>query len=194
MKRLRTGSVVPWLAAAVLVAGCGGGARKPPTISAGGSQWEVTTESPLDSVRAANPPLPAYGDTVASGPAVNVAAAAQPADTLGAPPDSGLALADVPVPDVPVPDPKDFTPGWRVQIFASPNMTTAETSAREARKRFTEPVYLEYEPPYYKVRVGDFLTRAEADAMATRARAVAPDYAKAWVVETLVLKPGGATR
>jgi cell division septation protein DedD len=87
---------------------------------------------------------------------------------------------------VALPDPEEFTPGWRVQIFASSAMASAEELAKEARRKFTEAVYVEYEPPLYKVRVGDFLTKPAAKQMATRVQAEGYD---AWVVETLVVRP-----
>jgi len=53
--------------------------------------------------------------------------------------------------------------GYRVQIGAFSSMESAERFADRVRSRFTVGVYVQYVPPYYKVRVGDFLTRAEAD-------------------------------
>ena len=91
-----------------------------------------------------------------------------------------------PMEETPVPDPQDFTPGWRVQLFASTSMVAADEEAHVAREKFSEPVYVEYEPPLYKVRLGNFLTKAAAQSMATRVRAEGYD---AWVVETLVLRP-----
>ena len=55
-----------------------------------------------------------------------------------------------------------------------------ETLIREEQK--TE------EPPMYKVRVGDFLSRSGADAMKTRVRS--EEYQDAFVVEALVVRPG----
>lgn len=85
-----------------------------------------------------------------------------------------------------VPEPVVFTPGWRVQIFASVSMVTADELATKARRLFTEPVYVEYEPPLYKVRVGDFLTKSEAKHM--KNRTMSEDF-DAWIVEALVVKP-----
>ena len=85
-----------------------------------------------------------------------------------------------------VPDPQVFTPGWRVQIFASSSMVNADELAHVARGTFMEPVYVEYIPPMYKVRVGDFMTRKDADHMKARVEAKKMD---AFVVEALVVKP-----
>jgi len=76
------------------------------------------------------------------------------------------------------------TPGYRVQIFASSDRNRAESAAAEARQRFAEPVYIEFEAPLYKVRVGDCATRHEADTL--KERAGAQGYDGAWVAETQV--------
>ncbi len=57
--------------------------------------------------------------------------------------------------------------GYRIQIIkASGN--DALTITEEARDEFTDkyidiPVYLTFDEPYYRVRVGDFRTRLEAE-------------------------------
>ena len=156
----------------ILLVGCGSGGKQPPNVDVAGTPWEVSAESPLGS------------------DGVNLAA-----DSLGAPPADTLVVKTIDSTAIPpaqretiqVPDPKDFTEGWRVQLSANSTLADADGRARGARAKFTEPVYVEYEPPFYKVRVGDFLTRPEAESMATRARA--EGYEGAWVVETLVMRP-----
>jgi cell division septation protein DedD len=155
----------------ILIVGCGGGGKQPPNIDLAATPWEVSAESPL------------------GGAGVNLSAdslGVTPAGTAAAP-ESPAVLPPAPQETIQVPDPKDFTEGWRVQLSANSTLADADGRARGARIKFTEPVYVEYEPPFYKVRVGDFLTRPEAESMATRARA--EGYEGAWVVETLVLRP-----
>lgn len=86
------------------------------------------------------------------------------------------------------PDPRNFTPGWRVQVFASSNLQLADDKAAEFRTTSPHPVYVEYEPPFYKVRVGDFMTRQEADRFKDETARMG--WQGAWVTETLVLRPG----
>ena len=74
--------------------------------------------------------------------------------------------------------------GYRVQIFAFESMERAEAAAQEARIRVDLPVYVEYIPPYYKVRVGDFLIREEAEKVRNQLRL--SGYPDAFLVETLV--------
>ena len=82
------------------------------------------------------------------------------------------------------PAPGGALPGYRVQIFASSEEPRAKEVASEARSRLGEPVYVVYEAPLYKVRVGDCVTRAEADAL--KERAVGQGFDGAWVAETMV--------
>jgi hypothetical protein len=54
----------------------------------------------------------------------------------------------------------------------------------EAEAIFPGEVYLQYDAPYYKVRVGNCLTRREGDLL--QERAVRRGYRDAWVVRSLV--------
>lgn len=78
--------------------------------------------------------------------------------------------------------------GFRVQLIAAADRTEAETFAREARARLGISVHVDFEAPYYKVRAGDFLDRADALAMRDRARA--NGYEGAWVTATRVKDSG----
>lgn len=60
--------------------------------------------------------------------------------------------------------------GYRVQIYSSNRQQTAKTEAFELEKRILEanlavPVYVQYNPPFWKVRLGDFRTQEEAKLM-----------------------------
>ncbi len=55
--------------------------------------------------------------------------------------------------------------GYRVQIFASRSMDRATLVQQRAQAQFkplNQKVYLIFETPFYKVRVGDFLNREQA--------------------------------
>jgi len=77
--------------------------------------------------------------------------------------------------------------GYRVQIFAFESMERAEAAAEEARIRLDLPVYVEYVPPFYKVRVGDFIEREEAERIRDKLRLTG--YPDAFLVETLIKSP-----
>lgn len=75
-------------------------------------------------------------------------------------------------------------PGYRVQLFASATNDGANKIASEARFKFTEQVYVEYEAPYYKVRVGDYKNRSDAEILREKAKNLG--YPDAWIVQTEV--------
>lgn len=98
---------------------------------------------------------------------------------------------------IPAPAPKPTTPakktvsppsvtyGYRVQILATSSKEKADMFAKEAQARFKDQkVYVEFIPPYYKVRIGDFVTREEAEAF--RAKAKSLGYFDAFIVESQI--------
>ena len=76
------------------------------------------------------------------------------------------------------------TLGFRVQIYAFNSRAGANSAAESARLQFPEKVYVDYVAPYYKVRVGDCVTRTEAEMLRARARQFG--YTDAFIVETMV--------
>lgn len=57
-------------------------------------------------------------------------------------------------------------PGWRIQIYNSSGKE-ARDEANEFRNKFLAKypemrAYVVYQPPYFKIRVGDFLTKQDA--------------------------------
>ncbi|MEO0190886.1 MAG: SPOR domain-containing protein [candidate division WOR-3 bacterium] len=74
--------------------------------------------------------------------------------------------------------------GFRVQIFASSTQKGASKVAEDARSIFGGKVYIEHTPPYYKVRVGDCLTKEEAESL--KNLAISKGYRGAFVVETMI--------
>lgn len=53
---------------------------------------------------------------------------------------------------------------YRVQIGIFEDRDSAEKCAGDARAGVSEKVYIEFEAPFFRVRVGDFVTRREAEA------------------------------
>jgi len=69
--------------------------------------------------------------------------------------------------------------GYRVQVFDDNNVRTAKHEAqnrkRQIQNRFPEfGVYMQFNSPYWRVKVGDFRTRSEADAALAAIRAAFP--------------------
>ncbi len=100
-----------------------------------------------------------------------------------------VAVAPAPEEKLPPPPAPAKVYGYRVQIVALDaskpgNKEKAEQFAKEAEARLRNEykVYIEYIPPYYKVRVGDFISKEEAERMKIRLRNMG--YYDAWIVET----------
>jgi hypothetical protein len=76
-------------------------------------------------------------------------------------------------------------PGYRVQIAAVTNQQDAIEIRRKAMLDFENAnVYLIFEPPYYKIRVGDFEYRHTAEEL--QQKAIQLDYKDSWIVPTIV--------
>jgi hypothetical protein len=73
---------------------------------------------------------------------------------------------------------------YRVQIFTSRLYTEAGRERVLAEEIFNLPIYLDYEVPYYKLRVGDFVTRDEAENMLSEIKAIG--YRNAWVARVIL--------
>jgi cell division protein FtsN len=77
--------------------------------------------------------------------------------------------------------------GFRVQLFAVAELARAESMAQDARQRLDLEVHVVAEPPYYKVRAGDFVDREDAVRMKERATSLGFDGC--WVVTDEVQVP-----
>jgi cell division septation protein DedD len=174
------------IVAGIGLAGCG--AKQKPETQVDKQPWEVRVESPLDTIQVT--PETHTAQTVPSEtqptPVMDTPVVTETASTM--PASSGTVQPTTQAVQTSAPDSKSFIPGWRVQLHAFPTMASAEAAAAKARQHFTEPVYVEYQAPMYKVRLGDFLTKDDARHMVNRAKA--ENYTQAWVVEDLVVRPG----
>ncbi|MEZ5360474.1 MAG: SPOR domain-containing protein [Candidatus Zixiibacteriota bacterium] len=73
---------------------------------------------------------------------------------------------------------------YRVQIFTTRLYTEAAREMAIANEIFNQPVHLDYEVPYYKLRVGDFSTREEAEGMVPEIKTIG--YRGAWVARVVL--------
>ena len=78
----------------------------------------------------------------------------------------------------------ELVPGYRVQLIATRSVAEARALKREALLVFDDLVYLTFDDPYYKVRLGDAISRFEANDLQEVARS--KGYLSAWVVRTHV--------
>jgi len=69
---------------------------------------------------------------------------------------------------------------FRVQLFTSKYYNEAKNSRKVAEEMFDQPVFVDYEVPYFKVRVGNFGSREDAEEYQLGAKSVG--YGNAWVV------------
>lgn len=77
--------------------------------------------------------------------------------------------------------------GFRVQLFASRDIEKATLEKQEAELVFARDslaVYIEFDSPMYKVRLGDCQSREEAENLRVKARR--KGYPTAWIVKTRV--------
>lgn len=76
--------------------------------------------------------------------------------------------------------------GWRVQVYASRDESEAAAVATRVRGATGDavPVYVEWDDPWYKVRVGDHADRADAERL--REGLVSRGWSEAWVVRTTI--------
>jgi len=87
------------------------------------------------------------------------------------------------------PEVAEITQGFRVQLFASTSIDESNAAKAEAEMHFTDEwFYIVYDPPTYKLRAGNFLTRFDADKFARQL--ADKGYRDAWVVpEKVYRKP-----
>lgn len=80
--------------------------------------------------------------------------------------------------------------GFRVQIFmeiGNEAVDHANVMKKEFEEQFPElPIYLSYEQPYYRLRVGDFRNRVEAEKYL---RILKPRYSLAFVTADVINPP-----
>ena len=76
--------------------------------------------------------------------------------------------------------------GYRVQIVISQNEQELQDVKIEIEKSIDEQTYIIFELPNYKLRVGNFLNRKEAENF--QKKIVRLGYRTAWVVPTMVEK------
>lgn len=81
----------------------------------------------------------------------------------------------------------EFVQGFRVQIFSSTRIDEANARKAEAEGLFPgEWFYLEYDPPTYKIRAGNFLHRYDAERFARLL--TEKGYPDSWIVPERVYK------
>lgn len=77
--------------------------------------------------------------------------------------------------------------GFRIQLFATKDIESATIAKKEAQFVFANDslnVYVEFDSPYYKLRIGDFRDRDKAEQFREITRE--KGYSSSWIVKTKV--------
>jgi len=83
--------------------------------------------------------------------------------------------------------PPETLQGYRIQILATNNFDEANTTRNSFNQTFPDLwIYLVFEAPTYKIRVGDFSNRAEAKTLLEQFQA--QGFKKAWIVPDRIIK------
>jgi hypothetical protein len=103
-----------------------------------------------------------------------------PGRAMNAAPDSGSSLHTVSA-DPTAPLHATMVPGFRVQLVATSSIDEVNTRKTQAEEAFPgEWFYIEFDPPSYKLRAGNFQTRFDADRFARTL--AARGFGDAWTV------------
>ncbi|MGH2566850.1 MAG: SPOR domain-containing protein, partial [Bacteroidota bacterium] len=82
---------------------------------------------------------------------------------------------------------EEILQGFRIQIFASASIDEANLARQLAAQAIVDDsLYIVYDPPVYKVRVGDYLTRLAANRALTSV--LQHGYPDAWVVTDRIIQ------
>ncbi len=74
--------------------------------------------------------------------------------------------------------------GYRIQIIQTTDPEEARAVQKDAIVRFEYDVYRVFDPPYYKVRVGNFVTWDDAEQV--QKLAIRKGFRDAWVIRTKI--------
>ena len=74
--------------------------------------------------------------------------------------------------------------GFRVQVFATQDRAKADKLQKELALKFKENIYIIFEAPNYKLRIGDFLDRDEAEIL--RRELAGSNYPSSWIIRTKI--------
>ena len=82
--------------------------------------------------------------------------------------------------------PDSIIDGFRIQVISTNDLNFANSLANEIKEKFSFQTYIIFDSPNYKLRLGDFNSRKNAEL--TRKDLVQNGYNKSWIIRTKVLK------
>ncbi|MCF7832848.1 MAG: SPOR domain-containing protein [Candidatus Marinimicrobia bacterium] len=75
--------------------------------------------------------------------------------------------------------------GYRIQLISTQNLSEAITIKTQADSLYSVPVYVDFEPPNYKVRIGNYITKEEAMGIQTLMQE--QGFKNAWLVPSKIV-------
>ena len=81
-------------------------------------------------------------------------------------------------------DHEAMTEGYRVQIYTTQTLYEADSILVRADSLFLGEAYLRFDPPNYKIRIGNLISRSDADQLQRYARTAG--FPRSWVLRTNV--------
>ncbi|RKZ24664.1 hypothetical protein DRQ26_07100 [bacterium] len=75
--------------------------------------------------------------------------------------------------------------GYKIQIYISLQQEDAQNVAETAQNKLDEKVTVEFDPPYYKVRIGNCVTSEEAEELLEKVKRIG--YPDAWIVRAKII-------
>lgn len=83
--------------------------------------------------------------------------------------------------------------GYRIQVISTQNLEQADSLKRELAAPFNDQVYITFDPPNYKVRVGNYRFRSDAEKAQLTLEKMG--YRTAWIIRTrIVVRPDSSRR
>ncbi|MDD3715930.1 MAG: SPOR domain-containing protein [Candidatus Marinimicrobia bacterium] len=79
------------------------------------------------------------------------------------------------------------TQGYRIQLISTQDRNEAMRIKTQADARYDLPVYIDFEPPNYKVRIGNYASQEEA--MRNQEHLQRQGFKFAWVVPSKIIIP-----
>ena len=74
--------------------------------------------------------------------------------------------------------------GYRVQILATKQLAKAEKLQKDLSSILNQKIYIVFEAPNYKVRVGNFIDRSKAENF--RKNLIKEGYQSSWIIRTRI--------
>jgi len=82
--------------------------------------------------------------------------------------------------------PDSIVDGFRIQVVSTNDLNLANFLANEIKEKFSFQAYIIFDSPNYKLRLGDFNSRKNAELI--KKDLVKNGYNKSWIIRTKVLK------